>query len=720
MAVQTNAYGILSDEQGFGIGTVVADIRLQNQVLEDIRHTVSAIHQLLRHPHSQANSVINSTPAITPSVINSIPAVTPSVINSIPVVTPNPLRDYPRPRERDTSGRFISNRVATPVIRRERGANGQFTSGDTDNNTFLSRLIDGVRQGYVEAQNDLTDIDPAVAAAQEIAAPLGRTYDVLLGGGRSETVWYKRIWRELRTQSGFHRAELRTLNDIENRPLAVNTNGDSGLLGLIKALPAAIGGLIKAAIKKVPFAAAGLGAVSSFLGINETENDPTLSRAGKDAQNGKNIGGVTGSVAGMWAGGRLGAALGSFAGPIGAGVGGLLGAGAGYLAGDELGKVWGEHVGTYFNEMRNSDLAGYMKQAWDTDMQFLRDVISTLQNAVNAVTGWIDNVTGKIKDAAAPVIENVKENAAWINNAVKDSTGFDVSKAADSVMNTAKSAADTVKSGAGRVWDDFKIAGSSLAGKTSEIASKAGDSSLVRGFKATASKDDFIKQIYPAAKRSADATGIPVDAVIGQAALESNWGRNAPEGSNNLFGIKAGSKWQGKTVDTTTHEVINGKRIKIKAPFRAYDSLDDSIADHSKFLNNKRYQAAKNAQNAEEYFTALKAGGYATDPNYVRSGTAVANNVHSRIEALGLNKANVVAMPKAVSNKASVASIPTAKVPALPAMVKAPEQPQIVEKINTNRESDKQTTVQNSTPLASPLLSDLRIAHIARGGIGLL
>lgn len=128
--------------------------------------------------------------------------------------------------------------------------------------------------------------------------------------------------------------------------------------------------------------------------------------------------------------------------------------------------------------------------------------------------------------------------------------------------------------------------------------------------------DDFIKAISPAAVASMLKTRVPASVTLAQAAFESGWGREAP--GDNLFGIKADSSWKGPTVMVDTHEVVNGHRIPITAPFRAYPDWFGSIEDHALFLlDNPRYaKAFAYAGDAEAFATALQACGYATDPHY--------------------------------------------------------------------------------------------------------
>lgn len=134
---------------------------------------------------------------------------------------------------------------------------------------------------------------------------------------------------------------------------------------------------------------------------------------------------------------------------------------------------------------------------------------------------------------------------------------------------------------------------------------------------------DFVDRFKDAAMAAAEATGLPAKVILGQAALESGWGKHEVRdtngtGSFNLFGIKANSSWTGATVDAVTTEVVNGVAQKVVQKFRAYASYADSFIDYAKMVaTNPRYEKAMQvAGDALKYATEMGKSGYATDPNY--------------------------------------------------------------------------------------------------------
>jgi flagellar protein FlgJ len=125
------------------------------------------------------------------------------------------------------------------------------------------------------------------------------------------------------------------------------------------------------------------------------------------------------------------------------------------------------------------------------------------------------------------------------------------------------------------------------------------------------------------AEEASRTTGVPAHLMLGQAALESGWGKRELKGadgtpSNNLFGIKASGNWDGKVIEATTTEYVHGVKQKRIEKFRAYDSYTDSFKDFANMMsNNPRYnKVMANLDSVNSYAQAMQNAGYATDPNY--------------------------------------------------------------------------------------------------------
>tara|TARA_B100001559_G_C16433158_1_gene590737 strand:- start:153 stop:1163 length:1011 start_codon:yes stop_codon:yes gene_type:complete len=138
-----------------------------------------------------------------------------------------------------------------------------------------------------------------------------------------------------------------------------------------------------------------------------------------------------------------------------------------------------------------------------------------------------------------------------------------------------------------------------------------------------ASPAEFVAAVYPYAERVGADLGVDPKAIVAQAALETGWGKYTIKGedgrpSNNLFGIKADSRWGGDVVSIQTHEYRQGVKVNEQADFRSYASLEDGLQDYANFLRDStRYQDAINDKTSgAAYGHALQQGGYATDPEY--------------------------------------------------------------------------------------------------------
>lgn len=137
------------------------------------------------------------------------------------------------------------------------------------------------------------------------------------------------------------------------------------------------------------------------------------------------------------------------------------------------------------------------------------------------------------------------------------------------------------------------------------------------------SPEEFIKDLWPAAKLAAGLIGASPEILLAQAALETNWGKNVIQrasnvSTHNLFNIKADGNWRSGTATVDSLEQENGVLVKERSSFRSYETFMDSFMDYVKLLKqNSRYSNSLNkATNPEQFVNELQKAGYATDPNY--------------------------------------------------------------------------------------------------------
>lgn len=126
-------------------------------------------------------------------------------------------------------------------------------------------------------------------------------------------------------------------------------------------------------------------------------------------------------------------------------------------------------------------------------------------------------------------------------------------------------------------------------------------------FKAGGTPEDFRARYGSAAEKAGKALGVDPAVLLGQWGLETGWGKSVIPGTNNLGNIK---DFAGGGVAATDN--MNGSRDK----YRSYDS-PEAFADDFTSLIQRKYPAAVGAKDPLAFAQALKAGGYAEDPDYV-------------------------------------------------------------------------------------------------------
>lgn len=133
-------------------------------------------------------------------------------------------------------------------------------------------------------------------------------------------------------------------------------------------------------------------------------------------------------------------------------------------------------------------------------------------------------------------------------------------------------------------------------------------------------------------QQDTQTSGILASVTAAQCILESGYlGTSLAQEANNCFGMKAtlsgneweGSTWKGEIYTKQTWEEYGGQSVTIMADFRKYDSIEESLADHSAYLlgakngESLRYAGLKGEKNYRTAIQIIKDGGYATDSRYV-------------------------------------------------------------------------------------------------------
>jgi len=181
-----------------------------------------------------------------------------------------------------------------------------------------------------------------------------------------------------------------------------------------------------------------------------------------------------------------------------------------------------------------------------------------------------------------------------------------------------------------------KLPGSVPATATTIAAPQNKSGNAVPSAYSESFQQGFVQRMTPYALQASQESGVSAPLIMGQAALESGWGRREillPDGTNsyNLFGIKATGNWNGKVAEVTTTEYHNGQPQKQVEKFRAYGSYAEAFSDYANMLgNNSRYAPlVQQGQGVLAAAQALQRAGYATDPNYADKLVKVINKINT-------------------------------------------------------------------------------------------
>lgn len=150
-----------------------------------------------------------------------------------------------------------------------------------------------------------------------------------------------------------------------------------------------------------------------------------------------------------------------------------------------------------------------------------------------------------------------------------------------------------------------------------------------------ANASEFVEMYGQYAYDIGEEYGIPYDAILAQAALESGWGASSlTTDAYNFFGIKAGDDWDGPIMTVETDEQDeNGNVYTVVADFRKYRNATEGFQGYADFIHdNSRYAEALNYPNDPvRYLTEVREAGYATDVNYVEKVVGILEQIQQII-----------------------------------------------------------------------------------------
>lgn len=128
----------------------------------------------------------------------------------------------------------------------------------------------------------------------------------------------------------------------------------------------------------------------------------------------------------------------------------------------------------------------------------------------------------------------------------------------------------------------------------------------------------FAEQYQDVANAVGQELGVSPAVLLSQWGLETGWGKSIIPGTNNLGNIK---DFTGKGV------AAKDNMLGTLDKYRAFESPEAFAAEYSALIKRKYPAALGTGNDPVAFATALKAGGYAEDPNYVKSLTNSFNSI---------------------------------------------------------------------------------------------
>jgi flagellar protein FlgJ len=125
-------------------------------------------------------------------------------------------------------------------------------------------------------------------------------------------------------------------------------------------------------------------------------------------------------------------------------------------------------------------------------------------------------------------------------------------------------------------------------------------------------KIDYVRKVFGPAVMAGERLGVDPKFLMGQAALESGWGKSDLASKyNNFGGVKAVAGQP--SVSLSSMEGAGKAQKPVVSAFAVYESPNQFFESWTEFLGKPRYQQAREAKTPEAYAYGLKKGGYYTD-----------------------------------------------------------------------------------------------------------
>lgn len=528
------------DTQGFLMGEAVGDLRRTLELWGDIRNDVRAIRVAL------AGASPDAAPNSTPPLPEKSSVIAQPNANTLPSSVSANQPSYASPAGRlspqgDSAGRFVG---AAGNAQQKEGA-------------AAAEVASRIGRALFELSPQMEEADPAIKAFNEVAQPLMRGYQVLAGSPeRRQENWLRRLYGAVtgfrKDETAFNKAANKSLKAIEEKPASEEGGKGGGFLGallpfltrlpvigsLVGGLTSLLPNLAPAGVpgapssprggggalgragkwaRKIPVLGSLLALGMGAAGSAAIEGDETTTREEKNAQQGKNWGGVAGGLSGAMIGGALGSII--------PGIGTLIGGVVGSIVGEWVGGSAGEIVGRHFSELTSGIASSWtevkavalgtwdwIKSGWqdisgsfDGTLQFVTDawegLVDQAKSSFDSISGFFTSIYDGLKEipilgdalrAAEGVLDSVTQSVKEVG---KSTWGY-LTEAWDNTKSAVSNAVSTVKETAGAALESTKTTASNVVSKASETVGTAwsGAKETLSNALPKGLKDSIVKQ----------------------------------------------------------------------------------------------------------------------------------------------------------------------------------------------------------------------------------
>lgn len=137
-------------------------------------------------------------------------------------------------------------------------------------------------------------------------------------------------------------------------------------------------------------------------------------------------------------------------------------------------------------------------------------------------------------------------------------------------------------------------------------------------------KQEFIEAIAKSVIKYAPQFNIKChSAIIGQACCESSYGTSPKGQRNNFFGLKYREGrvtcHNGTFIDGSKEQRSDGHYDDIVDRWYTFETLDKGVLGYFQFINTVNYASVKGITDPQQYLTNLRAVGYASSLDYVKT-----------------------------------------------------------------------------------------------------